>query len=82
MTNQPRSDSEPLAPLPMGYWLRLAVTFVLVAGGAACTFFYDELVGAAMALCAPLFIKLSGFQAMHKKHKAELEAYKAANNRA
>jgi hypothetical protein len=81
MTDQTPRDSEPLQLLPMGYWLRLFVMLVLVVGGAVCAVFYNELVGGVMAACAPLFSKFSGFQQMHKKHKAELATYKAANPR-
>ncbi|SCX46482.1 hypothetical protein [Variovorax sp. EL159] len=81
MKNKFPEDVEQLKPLPMGYWLRLAVAYALFIGGVACAFSYNEIVGAAMVLCTPIFIKFSGFREMHKKHKAEQAAYKAGNNR-
>lgn len=61
----------------MGYFLRIAVLGALLVGGVVCVIFYNQLVGAALLICVPLFQRFSGLREMHKKHKAELEAYGA-----
>jgi hypothetical protein len=75
MSNEPFDPSKQLFPL--GYFLRIAVVFVLVIVGTVCVIFYNQIVGAVMLVCVPFFQRFSGLREMHKKHKAEMEAFKA-----
>lgn len=75
MNNEPFDPSKKLFPL--GYFLRIAVVLALVVGGAVCVIFYNQIVGGVMLICVPVFQRLSGLREMHKKHKAEMEVFKA-----
>jgi hypothetical protein len=75
MSNEPFDPSKQFFPL--GYFVRIGVLFALLIGGVVCVIFYNQLVGAALLICVPLFQRFSGLREMHKKHKAEMEAYEA-----
>lgn len=75
MNNEPFDPSKQLFPL--GYFLRIALVLVLLIGGAVCLAFYSPIVGGVMLIGVPVFQRLSGLREMHKKHKAEMEAFKA-----